>query len=430
VTAVRALAWSITGNLGWSVAQWLVIVMLARLSSPETVGQYALGLAITAPLVLLAGLTLRSVQVTDRSSRFTFADYLRARVAAMLAVTVLLAIAALFLGDAGPVVLLVGVAKGLDAVGDIYFGHFQRRGQMRHIATSQLLNGALTVGAVAGLLWATGSIRWACLGSVAASAVAGVAYCAVAARPRDEPPVGRSTPGGRPDAEPWWRRMTHAAGLLVIAAPLGVASGVSSLTANVPRYLVAHDLGDAALGVFAALGYVVLVPNMVYASVVQIVLPRLTDHLAGGDVAGFARLTGRLVTGTLAGGVGMVVVVRQAGAAGLDAVYGAPYGRYADVLALLTVAAVVSGVVYVLNAALSALHRFTGQLVANAAALVVGLAAGLVLVPRLGLAGAAWLVILALATECLLKAVIVKVVMVKGGEVAAPRTDQLTGGRS
>ena len=41
--------------------QWLTLVALARLTTPEDVGLYSLALAVTTPLFLLGGLNLRAV---------------------------------------------------------------------------------------------------------------------------------------------------------------------------------------------------------------------------------------------------------------------------------------------------------------------------------------------------------------------------------
>jgi hypothetical protein len=52
-----------------------MIVLLTKLGSPEMVGQFALGLAVTAPIILFANLQLRSVQATDARQEFQFGHY-------------------------------------------------------------------------------------------------------------------------------------------------------------------------------------------------------------------------------------------------------------------------------------------------------------------------------------------------------------------
>src|SRR5438067_13811448 len=68
-------SWTMAGNLVYAASQWGILVVLARMGKPEAVGQFSLGLAITAPIMLFAGLQLRAVQATDARHLFQFADY-------------------------------------------------------------------------------------------------------------------------------------------------------------------------------------------------------------------------------------------------------------------------------------------------------------------------------------------------------------------
>src|SRR5512143_2641504 len=61
----RNFSWTLAGNIVYAGCQWGVLVILAKLGTPEMVGQFALGLAVTAPVIIFANLALRGVQVTD-----------------------------------------------------------------------------------------------------------------------------------------------------------------------------------------------------------------------------------------------------------------------------------------------------------------------------------------------------------------------------
>src|ERR1700730_18006925 len=79
--ATRALslqqnfAWTTIGNVVYSACQWAIVCLLAKLGSPEMVGQYALGLAVTTPVLMLGQLNLRAVLATDVGERHTVRDY-------------------------------------------------------------------------------------------------------------------------------------------------------------------------------------------------------------------------------------------------------------------------------------------------------------------------------------------------------------------
>ncbi|WP_432984396.1 lipopolysaccharide biosynthesis protein [Dactylosporangium sp. CA-233914] len=390
------VTWSVAGNGGYALCQWLVLVVIARIGSPAMVGDYALGLAVGAPIVLLANLSLRTVLVTDPNGEHPFKRYLGIRLAGMGLAMATIAAVVLVLHLPAAVVLLVGAAKAFDGIGDIYLGLLQRHHDQRSIAAAQLVNGGLTVALVAALLYGTSSIAWAAAGSAAASALTWVMCCA--------PFAGRFH--NRPD--PRARQHTHrAAGglaeLLWTALPLGLASGVTSLSSNVPRYALQEHLGATALGVFAAAGYLVLTGNVFFSAVAQTLLPRLAELRANGTPEGFRGLLRQALLGVgVAGGLG----VWAAGLFGnglLRRLYGDAYAGQGRVLTILTLATAIGGACFVLDAGLSAARRFTGQLAVNAVVLVAAGLAALVLVPRYGVVGAAWATAIAAAVHCALK---------------------------
>src|SRR5258708_4046458 len=82
--------WTLSGNVVYAGCQWGMLVVLAKLSTPQLVGEFALALAITAPIVLGAGLSLRSVQATDAASEYAFGDYLLVRLLTTIAAGVVI----------------------------------------------------------------------------------------------------------------------------------------------------------------------------------------------------------------------------------------------------------------------------------------------------------------------------------------------------
>ena len=61
-------------------SNWALLCIIAKLGTPEMVGEYALGLAVTAPVLMMAQMNLRAVLATDARGEHCFADYWRLRV--------------------------------------------------------------------------------------------------------------------------------------------------------------------------------------------------------------------------------------------------------------------------------------------------------------------------------------------------------------
>ncbi|WP_281939387.1 lipopolysaccharide biosynthesis protein [Micromonospora sp. AKA38] len=402
--------WAMLGLAVASVAQWAVITLLARFGTPHMVGQYAFGLAVSAPVMLVAGLGLRTVLVTETQGRFDFDDYLRLGVVAALVGLVPLTLIAGVRGSAdGVIIMLVGLAKAIDGIGEIYFGFFQRRLLIRTISVAMMVNSVLTLLLMGGLLLLTGNAAWATLGSVIGSTIGSIAYSRRAARRL----TGPSVPGTGGKA---WR---HSRLLLVIAFPVGLSVGLNSFTTNIPRYILERQQGTAALGIFAALSYVVLAANTFFSAVSQTVLPRMAQLHQGGHHRRLAALTGRLVLACLVLGACACLVAAVVGGPALRLLYGAEYAGYTGVLVVLTVAVAFSGTLFFINTALLAARRFGNQLTASVAMLGLNMAVSVLLVPAYGLVGAAWTVVVALGVETLIKVVmLIRSLSIRPGERA------------
>ena len=74
-------SWAFVGNIVYAACQWGMLIVLAKLGSPGQVGQFALGLAVTAPVMMFASLDLRLLQATDALEQYRFGHYLALRIA-------------------------------------------------------------------------------------------------------------------------------------------------------------------------------------------------------------------------------------------------------------------------------------------------------------------------------------------------------------
>jgi O-antigen/teichoic acid export membrane protein len=116
LTLRRNFSWTLVGNVVYAACQWGMLVVLAKLGSREIVGQFTLGLAVTAPVLMLANLQLRAVQVTDARHEYCFGDYLGLRLITTglaLLVIVLITVVAGYRWETSLIILVVGLAKAV-----------------------------------------------------------------------------------------------------------------------------------------------------------------------------------------------------------------------------------------------------------------------------------------------------------------------------
>ena len=152
------VSWTFWGNAVNAGCQWGIVVLLAKLGNPTMVGQYALGLAVSAPILLFAYLQLRAVQATDVNGDFSFGDYFGLRLAATgAALAFLLALLSLGSYSAPTALTIIGlaVAKSVDGISDVFYGFLQQHERLDCIARSMLI----TISPLTRLLWALRSTR-------------------------------------------------------------------------------------------------------------------------------------------------------------------------------------------------------------------------------------------------------------------------------
>src|SRR3712207_3906404 len=77
------ISWNVLGTAVYTFSQWAMLAVLTKVGTLEMVGQFALGLAVTAPVVNFLKLQLRWVQATDVRVHYNFGDYLALRLIAM-----------------------------------------------------------------------------------------------------------------------------------------------------------------------------------------------------------------------------------------------------------------------------------------------------------------------------------------------------------
>jgi O-antigen/teichoic acid export membrane protein len=410
-------SWTLVGNLVYAACQWAMLSVLAHLGEPEMVGQFALGLAVTAPVLMCANLNLRSVQATDSQREYSFSDYLRLRLFTTSLVLPIIIGIAFFSGYRGvtlAVILLIGLAKSFESLSDIYYGLMQQNEQMRPIAISMMVKGILSLAAMAIVLKTMGSLVWAVAFLAATWALIFFFYDLPQGRhllslfgdlnrqdtqntPTQPPPKGEelsSPPPGR-----GWGRAAVAQSLqagstpvllrlAILAAPMGLVMFLISLNSNVPRYFIEKQLGLSELGIFAALSYLIMASSTVVGALGQSATPRLSNYYANARRKDFVALLVKLaVIATVIGALG-ILVAALVGKPLLALLYGAEYSRYGALFVWIMVVSWLADLGAMLGYGMTAARRFKVQAPLYGSVVVVTLISCWLLIPPFGLLGA------------------------------------------
>ena len=394
-------SWTLAGNIVYAACQWGMLIALAKLGSPELVGQFALGLAIVTPIVMFSMLSLRAVQATDARREYAFADYFGLRlICSALAMTTIGGISIFVAGnlESAWVVIFVGLAAMPESISDVFYGLMQQRERMNRIAMSMMLKGPLMLACMIGVMLLTHNLCLAMLGVCLARLAVLVFY---------DLPAGKSLLGAsqsvfsgncRPSEgfAPRWQRGIIGR-LAWLALPLGVTVMLSSLVGSIPRYFVELELGTRELGIFAAIAYLMFIGTTVVRALGQSASPRLAQYYAAGKISAYCRLLAKLVAIGAALGLAAVAVAVVAGRELLAFFYSPDYADNYVILAWLMAAAGVEYMASFLGYGMTAARYFRVQIPTHCLSVIISLAACWLLVSHDGLRGAALAV---MATGC------------------------------
>lgn len=386
------IVWSVLGNSVYSACQWGMLVGVARMSDVVTVGTLGLALALTSPIFLLAGLQLRPVLATDIRDAHPFSHYFLVRSATSLIAAVAASIASPLVTanpQARATIVALAVAKMLESMDDILSGAFQKYERLDIAGRLRIVKGVGSLLALLAVLHLTKSLPIACLGMGSFWAITTFGLNLRCLRYL---PVKLSVLSPRPT--------THSAFELVrSAAPLGLAMCLISLQANLPRLVLERYRGLKDVGIYTAGSSLLIAGSALLTAVGVAVTPRLARLSTPAQRGRFWSLVRTFLLLAGSAGTAAVVLTLMLGKQIMVLLFGATFEGGGRALCILSIAMTFTFVASVSDFSLIARRHFSSQLGIHFASTLVCCVAAFALIPRYGLPGAAWSVVMAALTR-------------------------------
>lgn len=446
-------SWTLIGNAIYAACQWGMLVVIAKLGSPEMVGQFTLGLAITAPVIMFTNLHLRTVQVTDAKQEFLFGDYLALRIIgttlSMLAIFGIVATAGYKL-ETSLTILAIATAKAFESIGDVCYGFVQQNEQMDRIARSMIVKGILSLTLMSFGVYISGSVLW---GTVGLAVAWGIVLVSIDLPNTSKILIKSSSAKLARSAEmssvisikPDWNsrniyrlaklslpmglakilfalnivmprsrwELKSLAKLAWLSLPLGFVMMLISLNLNVPRYFIQNYLGEKTLGIFGALSYLMVVGNIVIGALAESSSARLAKYYAAAERRKFTTLLLQLTTIFAGFGIGGVLLAWIGGKQVLALIYRPEYAQHEEVFLWLTIAAGIGYVSSGLGYAMTAARYFRVQIPLFMTVTATSALGCLWLIPTMGMKGAALALTMAAVVQFLLNLGVITHAMLK-----------------
>lgn len=396
LTLKRNFLYTATANLIYAFSQWLIILLIAKLGNIEMVGQYSLGLSITAPIFLFLNMNLRSIQATDTNNSYKFIDYFINRVITSLIGIIIVSIIALlgtFNDQTRGIILLMALSRFFESLCDVSYGLYQQKERMDYLAFSKIIQSILAIFLV--------TLSMVMFKNLLLSVILYSLTFIFVLTLYDFRKIRGLVHFNMFKFYKNPSKFSNVKTLIILGLPLGIVSSLDTLNANLPRYFIQYFLNEVALGYFASIAFIMSTGATVVNALAHASISKLANYYQI-NYELFKKLLFQLVClGILIGGGG-VLVSYLFGESILDFLYTDAYSLYNNVFIIIMVSGLIWYVTGFVSSALTATREFKAQVPIHIITTIVTVISSVLLIPQYTLIGAALVVCISNTCRCIL----------------------------
>ncbi|WP_271399254.1 lipopolysaccharide biosynthesis protein [Salinicoccus roseus] len=388
-------SWILVGNIVFAFSQWFIISIMTKIGTSEMVGMYTLALGVTAPIFLFLNLNLRSIQATDQLGYYSFVSFFLFRNFTSVIAVIITLISLLILQysiELSIIIFLIAINKFIESQSDVIFGYFQRIENMNLIAKSKIIKAIITMIIFGLLLYISNNLLLSIIGILISNLVILITYDLSNLHKK-----GVNRIFGK-EIYKILKERKLLVSLFLLGLPLGAASALDSLTINSQRYVIENVLSLEQLGYYASITYLMVAGQTIVGALSHAALPRLS-HLYINDFNKYIKLILKLFLIGIIIASFLIFISYNFGALILEIIYTKEYSEYSNLFILIMVCASIWYLTGFLNAALLATRRFNHQFLIYGASFLSTFILTILLIPSLGLFGAAIGLLLGMLTR-------------------------------
>lgn len=374
-------SWTLLANIVHAASHWGILVTIARYGGPVEVGQFALALALSAPVILLLNLQLRSYQVTDSIGEYSDRQYIVLRIITSAFALIVLSTTAIIVYTGTMKLIIIGVSgiKVVESISDIFHGVLHRRERLDRVSQSKIIR-CIGLFCIAFIFFVIGEslVQVTFVMAIWSMVMMVYDYTIIFQIVKTETRV---------NIEVEWLKML--ASLAWKSAPLGLAMFFISINTNIPQYVLEAMKGEYELGVYSVMASFIVVGSTVIQSIGQSASPRLSRHVSKGELNKFNVLMLKMITGAAGVGLAGIALSYFIGDSVLEIIYGNEYSGYSNLLVYVMIAGLTAYVAATLRQAYIVLRLFYSQIVILLLSNILLLPLAYVLIEHHGATGAA-----------------------------------------
>lgn len=346
-------------------AQFLLLVLIAKLGNVEMMGRFALAFAISSPFIMFFSLRLHFIQVSDTKEKHHFPVYLSIRIISCFLAVSCMGGLIFFLNisqEQKVITILVGLAKSFESVSEIFYGYSQKHHNMKAVSFGKAIKGTISVISFAICLYMFSSLIPACI-SLCVSWAAILFFYDIKLSPslNNHSFFTHFRIYILESFSYFFRSYSNIFPLIKKAVPLGFISCLASLSTNIPRYFLEKYSGTEELGIYAGIAYIMYANVMFLTSIFQPAIPVLAESVKNENLTQFKRVFLGLMTFCMSYGLILILFSYFFGDYILVIFYDKSFLQYKNMFVLMMGVVSLNSIGLYLLYTLTALNRFTIQ---------------------------------------------------------------------
>jgi O-antigen/teichoic acid export membrane protein len=275
----RGILWNALGSTMFAANTLVMVVVVSRTSSIDTVGCFGIALAIAQLLLNIGLFGVDLFQMTDYKKHYAFSDYFRARILTCLLMA-LVCLCLVIWGIPEPEKKLLTVLLTMlyltHAIGNLYQGLLFQENRLDLSGQALFFRVLLALLAFVIAQIITRNVSLSLVASIIASII-GIGIWGIH---RTKPYHDRHT----------GLRLEKAASILRCCTPLFISSFLVLFIFNASRYGIDWLMDDTTQGYFSLIVLPALVINLISQFIFRPVLNDIARALERGDIKGFSRI--------------------------------------------------------------------------------------------------------------------------------------------
>lgn len=232
----KAFLWNMIGSSCYSLSSFLYLMVVTRVCGVEPAGFFSLSYATAQLLLTLGRYGMRTYQATDLRRKYLFSEYGVSRIltCGLMLIFGIIYSAFSFSGEYIVISIFIIIMKMVDAVEDIYHGNFQQTYHVEIMGKMLAARNLFSAVYFTAALILTGNLAFTCVSTAITSLVLCLVINSIFTRkyPAEVSHTSRDF------------LFSNVWALLKICTPLFVATFLSLLLYNIPKYAMASVMSN------------------------------------------------------------------------------------------------------------------------------------------------------------------------------------------